>query len=140
MIAPRIPRLRIRGSGMPLRRIAVLLSRMLLVASVPVLLAGCVTNEMQVTEAAQAQPPAEPAQAAPAAQQYQTQPAARSQRGVAIPVAAPQEPDANKPMTVTRARELCWMDQEGKVKRDIDTRLKLVEKCVERRMSGQMTN
>jgi hypothetical protein len=40
-------------------------------------------------------------------------------------------------MTVTRARELCWMAQEtAKVRRDLDTRLKLVEKCVDEKMKS----
>jgi hypothetical protein len=37
-------------------------------------------------------------------------------------------------MTVTRARELCWMQAENQRARDIDSRMKFVEACVKDKM------
>jgi hypothetical protein len=94
---------------------------------------------------AQAQPAAPPQVAPPPPPVVAPQPAsepaaravpaaARAPRAPAVPAAPPSE---DQTMTVTRARELCWMAQESqKVRRDIDTRLKLVEKCVEEKMNA----
>jgi len=37
-------------------------------------------------------------------------------------------------MTITRAREQCWMQAEHQRQRDIDARVKFVEKCVAEKM------
>ncbi|MGZ5842302.1 MAG: hypothetical protein ACXWJ8_10245 [Xanthobacteraceae bacterium] len=39
-------------------------------------------------------------------------------------------------MTTTRAREVCWMETEenAKLKRDMDAKIKFVEKCVDQKM------
>jgi hypothetical protein len=69
----------------------------------------------------------------------QPPPARRAARAPATPPPDPDDDSAAQPMTTTRARELCWMateDTKNKVKRDMDAKIKFVEKCVDERMKN----
>jgi hypothetical protein len=61
----------------------------------------------------------------------------------AATIAEPMQPSANAsvagPMTLNRAREICWMDVENnkKAPSNLDQRAKLVDQCVTARMNGQ---
>jgi len=99
-------------------------------------LSACVTQRKMVTDSpgsvtapqtAAVQQPAPPATTAPAAPAPVT--AARAARAPT----PPPEPD-EEPMTITRAREQCWMQAEHQRQRDIDARVKFVEKCVAEKM------
>jgi hypothetical protein len=73
-------------------------------------------------------PPAQPVVPV-AAQASRPVPAGRGARTAAAPPPAAEEDP--QPMTVTRARELCWMETEGaKPIRDMDKKIKYVENCV----------
>jgi hypothetical protein len=96
--------------------------------------------------AAQAVPAAEPA---PAAQAEAPKPAApaRASRGQAAGRAArapdvPAEPASSDdgPMTVTKAREQCWMMSENDkaARGDLDKKVKFVEACVDRKMNASI--
>lgn len=69
-------------------------------------------------------------------------PAARQQsarRGRRTPPAPPPQEAAatdSEPMTTTRARELCWMatEENAKLKRDMDAKIRFVEKCVDQKL------
>jgi hypothetical protein len=75
------------------------------------------------------QPPA--AQARPSPRQL---PAGRAAR--APPTPPPETASDDGPMTTTRAREICWMETEenAKMKRDMDAKIKFVEKCVDEKL------
>ena len=84
--------------------------------------------------AADAAPPPAAAPPAPASRQA---PAARAARA---PAPAPAPADEG-PMTVTKAREQCWMKYEsGKPisNAELDKKVKLVEKCVDERMNASI--
>ena len=96
------------------------------------------------THAAHAPPPQQPTQAAPDPATYQPPPAAqqtpqqlpagRAARTPVIPAesAAEAEPDV---LTTQRAREQCWMASEStKFARNLDQKVKWVEKCVNGKM------
>src|SRR5262245_6680815 len=61
----------------------------------------------------------------------------------AATMAEPVQPVANAqtsgPMTLMRAREICWMDVENnkKAPSNLDARAKLVDQCVTAKMNGQ---
>jgi hypothetical protein len=52
------------------------------------------------------------------------------------PTPPPEEAADEGPMTTTRAREICWMatEENAKIKRDMDAKIKFVEKCVSDKM------
>ncbi|MGZ3409339.1 MAG: hypothetical protein ACXU80_03150 [Xanthobacteraceae bacterium] len=80
---------------------------------------------------AEAMPPApQPA----VAQSSRQLPAGRGAR--TPPTPPPQEAVDQGPMTTTRAREVCWMETEenAKLQRDMDAKIKFVEKCVDQKM------
>lgn len=101
-------------------------------------LSACVTQQKMVTDSpgavtapqtAAVQQPAPPTTTAPA-------PAAPAQVTAARAPRAPTPPSESdeEPMTITRAREQCWMQAEHQRQRDIDARVKFVEKCVAEKM------
>jgi hypothetical protein len=104
-------------------------------------LGACATQPQMVTDspglAAPASPQAtltetpSPPPPPPSAASPPPQPAGRAARAPTVPQAAPA---GDGPMTVTRARELCWMLAERERARDIDTRVKFVERCVNDKM------
>lgn len=61
----------------------------------------------------------------------------------AASMAEPVQPAANAqvsgPMTLVRAREICWMDVENnkKASSNLDQRAKLVDQCVTAKMNGR---
>jgi hypothetical protein len=102
-------------------------------------LGACATQSQMITDspgipASNAQGPPLESAAAPTAAPAPApapQPAGRAARAPTVPAPTPQ-PDG--PMTVTRAREQCWMLAESQRARDIDTRVKFVEQCVKDKM------
>ncbi len=58
---------------------------------------------------------------------------------VADPVQPALSAAVNAPMTLTGARESCWMDMENnkKAPSNLEQRAKLVEQCVTAKMNGQ---
>jgi hypothetical protein len=102
---------------------AVSLLRALALIASAALVAGC----LQTTSN---EPPIEP-MAAPAAQATPAQPPPRGER-------VPTVSQAEGPVSVEQARTDCWMRYEkDRSARDIDAKLKLVEKCVNDRMAGR---
>ena len=123
------------------------------------LLCGCVTKgpsdvvfpaTAAPAASAQATPAGEPAPAAqvaaapdqatpatPAARTPRTQPAGRATRAPAVPEESKGD---DGPMTVTRAREQCWMASETdkSVRGDLDKKVKFVEQCVEKKMNASI--
>jgi hypothetical protein len=62
-------------------------------------------------------------------------------RAARAPPAAPPAPEAaaedDGPLTLTKAREQCWMSTEGnKATRDLDAKSKYVAKCVDEKMKN----
>ena len=97
--------------------------------------------------AAQATPAAEPAPAAqadaapatkPAARGSRSQPAGRAARAPDVPAEPPSSYDG--PMTVTKAREQCWMMSENDkaARGDLDKKVKFVEACVDKKMNASI--
>jgi hypothetical protein len=88
------------------------------------------------------QPPPQAAPTPPAPQPavaQSTAPAPRqlpAGRGARTPPTPPPQEADSEPMTTTRAREVCWMETEenAKLKRDMDAKIKFVEKCVDQKM------
>ena len=80
---------------------------------------------------------AAPAPPAPAARTPRTQPAGRATRAPAVPEESKGD---DGPMTVTRAREQCWMASETdkSVRGDLDKKVKFVEQCVEKKMNASI--
>jgi hypothetical protein len=108
-------------------------------------LAACMTQTTMVTDspgavpggatAAAAQPAASPPPAAapsPPPAASTPPPAGRAARAPTPP--PPPPPADEQPMTITRAREQCWMAAESQRARDVDSRVKFVEKCVQDKM------
>jgi hypothetical protein len=98
---------------------------------VSVALGACATQPQMITDSPGVpasnvpSPPTESAAApAPAAP-----PAGRAARAPTVPA-----PPSDQPMTVTKAREQCWMQAETQRARDIETRVKFVEQCVKDKM------
>ena len=97
--------------------------------------------------AAQATPAAEPAaqaDAAPApkpaapARASRSQPAGRAARAPDVPAEPPSSDEG--PMTVTKAREQCWMMSENDkaARGDLDKKVKFVEACVDKKMNASI--
>jgi hypothetical protein len=118
------------------------------VLAVSLVLAACSTQTTMVTDSpgalpggataaatqpAAASPAAAPTPAAPAPPPVAPTPppAGRAARAPATPPAPPAD---DQPMTITRAREQCWMLAETQRARDVDSRVKFVEKCVQDKM------
>jgi ABC-type Fe3+-hydroxamate transport system substrate-binding protein len=93
------------------------------------LLAACAgpSSEESLSAAASAEPAAAPVSGRPT---YQ---------GRGMVAAPPPPPVAQEPaLTIEHARGECWMqvDRDKKTARDLDKRVKLVEACVEKKMSA----
>lgn len=85
--------------------------------------------------------PIEPAAPPPAYAQTSRQlPAGRAVRAPAAPPPAPPPEAATEdegPLTITKAREQCWMSTEGnKATKDLDAKSKFVAKCVDEKMKN----
>jgi hypothetical protein len=100
-------------------------------------LCACATQPQIVTDspgipAPTAQTPPNESAAAPSpVTAPTTPPAGRAARAPGAPATPPSE---QQPMTVTKAREQCWMQAESQRSRDLDTRVKFVEQCVKDKM------
>lgn len=99
--------------------------------------------------AAQAAPPAEPAPAAQAdatpapkpaapARTSRNAPAGRAARAPDVSAEPPSSDDG--PMTVTKAREQCWMlsENDKAARADLDKKVKFVEACVDKKMNASI--
>ncbi len=96
---------------------------------------------------AQAAPVAESAPAAqadatpapkPPARASRSQPAGRAARAPDVPAESSNSDDG--PMTVTKAREQCWMMSESDkaARADLDKKVKFVEACVDKKMNASI--
>ena len=122
-----------------------------------VLLCGCITSNPPSdvvfpagsAPSAQAAPATEPAPAAQADATPAPKPAAptRAPRGQPAGRATSAPPPATEsgsgddgPMTVTKAREQCWMlsETDKSVRGDLDKKVKYVESCVDKKMNASI--
>ena len=119
-----------------------------------VLLAACQTTApsdvvfpVAATPAASAQaaPAADPAPAAqadatpkPPARTPRGQAAGRAARAPDVPAESSNSDDG--PMTITKAREQCWMmsETDKAVRGDLDKKVKYVEACVDKKMNASI--
>jgi hypothetical protein len=128
-----------------------------LTGGIAIWLAGCAVGGFDFTGGSSASAPAaQPAVAGPqaaaepATQNVAVQPPAApalvartpsrqlpAGRATRAPPAPPPEVAADEePMTTTHAREICWMatEENPKIKRDMDAKIKFVEKCVDEKL------
>lgn len=113
---------RIPAGSIIVRSFHMRVCRLVIVAAIGIALSACAGQSQLVTDSPGTvpKPGAEPAPAA----------AGRAARAPeAPPPPAPQEA-----ITVTKAREQCWMLAEHQRNRDIDARVRFVEKCVQDKM------
>lgn len=66
-----------------------------------------------------------------------TNTAAPANAAAAAPAAQPVKPEPPKKLTATEINEECWMDPAINKIRDLDQRLKLVDKCVDQKTKAQ---
>ena len=120
------------------------------------LLTACVTNgpsdvifpAAATTPTAQATPAGEPAaaaaQAAPATQVAAVPAAKRNApagRATSAPAVPAESNSDDGPLTITKAREQCWMMSEvdkTAVRSDLDKKVKWVEQCVDKKMNASI--
>jgi hypothetical protein len=102
--------------------------------------AGAAPAAVQAAPAAEPAPApqAEAAKPAAPARASRSQPAGRAARAPDVP-AEPASTD-DGPMTVTKAREQCWMMSENDkaARGDLDKKVKFVEACVDKKMNASI--
>jgi hypothetical protein len=118
-----------RTETAPARLLAAVLGLGLLSACADTNMGSLIPSDSARPPAAQSEAAATPASPPPP---NRSAPAGRSAQGAPVPQATPQS------LTPEQINAECWMTVEGNKKvRDIDQRLKLVDKCVEERTKGR---
>ncbi len=114
-------------------------TRTLIAAFALAALAGCAggTGSADLAPAVQEPPPQA---AAPQTSPQATAPPAPAGRAIQSAPAAPPAPARQAALTPEEAKGQCWMKYENDRRaKSIDERLKLVEKCVDDTLRGQLT-
>ncbi len=110
-----------------------LAARLLLCAVLATLAACAEGNSTASVAPTAATAPTASAAPAPAA----TAAAAPAAAAPAAPAPKPAKPPPPEKLTATEINEKCWMDPEINKVRDLDKRLKLVDKCVDQKTKAQ---